>query len=92
MNFRSSKLTFLKNALNILLIGIVSYCSSVCSQQQQQQQQQQQHQQNYANSLFETCGKTSQHSRNYIYGGKPTMIEQWPWQVFVISAILRDKT
>lgn len=32
-------------------------------------------------NLFETCGRTSPLVKNYIYGGKPTMIEQWPWQV-----------
>jgi hypothetical protein len=31
---------------------------------------------------FETCGRTSPLVKNYIYGGKSTMIEQWPWQVF----------
>jgi hypothetical protein len=33
-------------------------------------------------NLFETCGRTSPLVKNYIYGGKSTMIEQWPWQVF----------
>ncbi len=34
-----------------------------------------------AQNLFENCGKASPLIKNYIYGGKSTMIEQWPWQV-----------
>ena len=30
---------------------------------------------------FESCGKVVPNLRHYIYGGKSTMIEQWPWQV-----------
>ena len=29
----------------------------------------------------ESCGLVTPAVRHYIYGGKQTMIEQWPWQV-----------
>lgn len=32
---------------------------------------------------FETCGRIMPKVTHYIYGGKSSMIEQWPWQVFV---------
>jgi len=32
---------------------------------------------------FESCGKVVPNLRHYIYGGKSTMIEQWPWQVAI---------
>ena len=28
------------------------------------------------------CGRITPYVKKYIYGGKPSMIEQWPWQVF----------
>lgn len=33
----------------------------------------------------ENCGVIPPTIRNYIYGGKSTIIEQWPWQVITIS-------
>lgn len=29
----------------------------------------------------ENCGRLNPNTRHYIYGGKSTQIEQWPWQV-----------
>jgi hypothetical protein len=30
---------------------------------------------------YEHCGRIAPVIKSYIYGGKASMIEQWPWQV-----------